>query len=382
MCNSNRLLITLLTCAVRGEDGRGTLGPEMSDEEIKALYDLAKKHDLAHLAGAAAEGLSPQEKMRYKPFVQAAVKAVYRYEWLAGEQNKIFAVLERLEIPYIPLKGAVIRELYREPWHRLSCDIDVLIPEESLEKAISVYENEMSYVRGMRSPHEVSLTAPNGVHLELHFDIDEVYVDRDELWADAKPLSSEGFRRALSADMLVLNHISHMAKHFITGGCGLRPFLDLWLMKEKLALDKKRLTALLESHGLAEFGKAVFGLVDVWFDGKPANETERALEEYILPAGVYGDLDNKISVTLSKGEGRLAYAMHRVFPSRSSLTIFYPVLESHPVLLPVCWVRRWVRLLRAGKLKQVKREYEINRSLDADALNSTADLLKSLNLKA
>ena len=374
-------LISLLTGAIRGESGQYVLTAPMSDEEIRELYDLAKKHDLTHLIGVALETAEPQDKKRYKPFFGESVKAMYRYEWLKGEQEKIYDLLERHRIRYIPLKGAVIRELYREPWHRTSCDIDVLIPEECLEAAVTAFENQLSYTRGKRSRHDVSLKAQNGVHLELHFDIDEIYVDCAELWTDARPIAPERSRYTLSAEMLMLTHFGHMAKHFVSGGCGLRPFLDLWLMREKLSYDREKLSQMLDSHGLTEFSKVAVGVVDVWFDGKTANETETMAQAFILPAGAYGDLDNKISVTRSAGKSEFSYAVQRIFPPRSSLRIAYPVLDRHPWLLPVCWVRRWLRLIRAGKLKQVKTEYTINRRLDADELNHTRELLKRLQLK-
>ena len=381
MRNCNDRLLSLLTCAIRGESGQHVLAAPVSEEEIRAIFDLAKKHDMTHLIGAALETTEPQDKKRYKPFFGESIKAMYRYEWLKGEQDKMYALLEQYGIPYIPLKGAIIRKLYREPWHRTSCDIDILVPQERLEEALAAFENDLSYTRGERSLHDVSLTAPNGVHFELHFNMDEVYVDCAELWADAQQAAPESCQYTLSAEMLILTPIAHMAKHFVNGGCGLRPFLDLWLMREKLPYDRDKLLQMLDSHGLTKFSSAMFGLVDVWFDGKTANETEMMIQAFILPAGVYGDLNNKISVTRSEGKGKLAYAIQRIFPPRSSLRIAYPVLNRHPRLLPICWVRRWIRLIRAGKLKQVKTEYDINRRLDADKLNHTSELLKRLELK-
>jgi hypothetical protein len=172
-----------------------------------------------------------------------------------------------------------------------------------------------------------------------------------------------------------------MAKHFVSGGCGLRPFLDLWLIKEKLPYDEKKLAELLGAHGLADFGRTMLGLVDVWFEGKAASGTERMAEEFILNGGVYGDLDNRIIVKRSSGEGVLTYAVRRIFPPRSSLKIAYPILEKRGWLLPICWVRRWVRLISNGKLKQAKREYDINRRMDSGKMNDTAALLDSLGLK-
>lgn len=380
MINSNQRMLSLLTCAIRGESGQHVLAAPVSEEEIRAIFDLAKKHDLTHLIGAALETTEPQDKKRYKPFFGESIKAMYRYEWLKGEQDKMYALLEQYGIPYIPLKGAIIRKLYREPWHRTSCDIDILVPQERLEEALAAFENDLSYSRGKRSRHDVSLTAPNGVHLELHFDIDEIYVDCSEFWEDAKPAADGSCQYVLSAEMLILTHIAHMAKHFVNGGCGLKPFLDLWLLKEKLTYDPEKLQKLFQSHGLAEFSRASLGLVDVWLDGKQPNEIETVMASFVLSGGVYGSLDNKITVTRSKGKSKFGYAIERIFPPRSSLKIAYPILSRHPFLLPICWGRRWFRLLRAGKLKQIKTEYSINHRLNVDQLNNTDKMLKLLGL--
>ena len=381
MKNINHTLLSFLTCVMRGEVVSTEFPMRMSDVEIQGLYDISQKHDLAHLIGVALETVKAEDKPRYKLFFAESVKAAYRYEWLKGELEKICALLERNQIPYIPLKGSVIRALYREPWHRTSCDIDILIPKECLDKACFALETELSYTRGKISRHDISMTAPNGVHFELHFDIDEIYVDCSEFWEDAKPAADGSCQYVLSAEMLILTHIAHMAKHFVNGGCGLRPFLDLWVMREKLSYDHTNLLKMLERHDLEEFSRAVFDIVDVWFNGKTANETQRMVESYILPAGVYGDLNNKITVTRAKGKNKYSYAIERIFPPCTSLKIAYPILNKHPWLLPVCWVRRWIRLLREGKLKQVKTEYNINSRLDAEQLNSTDKMLTLLGLK-
>lgn len=379
MKNCNTHLLSLLTCAVGGRAASPDMLSQMSDEDIREIYDSAKKHDLAHLVGVALETAEPGDKNRYKPFVTEEIKAMYRYEWLTGEYKKICAVLEQHEIPYIPLKGSVIRALYREPWHRTSSDIDILIPEERMENALAIFENELSYTRTGATLQDVSLTAPNGVHFELHFDGGEKYVDCSEIWADARPANPGSYQHILSAEMLLLTHIAHMAKHFVNGGCGLRPFLDLWLIKEKLPYDAEKLSRMLDSHQLTDFGNVMFGIVAVWFDHKTPTETEKITQDYIFSGGVYGNLYNSISVTRSR-QNICIYVIQRIFPPRSSLLASYPVLKRHPWQLPLCWVRRWIRLIREGKLKQIQVEYNINRRLDAGQLNHTDDLLTQLGL--
>ena len=374
-------LISLLTCAMRGEPGQQILPDSISDDEIRELYELAKKHDLAHLIGVALETAEPRVKKRYKPFFEACVRSMYRYEWLKKEQERICDLLEQHHIRYIPLKGAVIRDLYHEPWHRTSSDIDILIPAESLETALAAFEKELSYPRGFKSRQPVTLEAPNGVHFELHFDGGGAYMDRDELWADAQPQPPGSYRHILSNEMLMMMHLAHMATHFVYGGCGIRPFLDLWLMNEKILFDREKLAQMLESHGLTKFSKVALGLVEVWFHGKEADKTELLMRDFVFSGGVYGNLNNRITFKRAAGKSKFAYILERLFLPYSSIKVAYPVLNRHPWLLPVCWVRRWVRLIFAGKLRQLKNEHNISRKLSADELNDTGDLLKQLELK-
>ena len=42
--------------------------------------------------------------------------------------------LEKAQIPFVPLKGSVIRKYYPEAWMRTSSDIDVLVHKEDVEK--------------------------------------------------------------------------------------------------------------------------------------------------------------------------------------------------------------------------------------------------------
>lgn len=378
--NTNKFFISLLCCAIRDESARTELDNSVSDQMIREIYDLAKKHDLAHLVGVALETEEGQDKQRYKPFFQESIKAMYRYEWLKGELERICALLERYNIPYILLKGAVIRSLYREPWHRTSCDIDVLVPEACLEKSIAAFETDFSYIRGRRSLHDVSLTAPNGVHLELHFDIDEKYVDCAELWNDAQLTTPESCRYSLSAEMMILTHIAHMAKHFLNGGCGLRPILDLWLMKEKLSYDSVKLTKMLEDHGLAKFGRMTFGVVDVWFDGKTPNKTERMVEAYISSAGVYGSTENKVAIQQAQKQSKKAYFLNRIFQPYEAMRYPYPILDKHRWMLPLCQIHRWWKLLFCGKARKVFRELRIGAEMDDRRRNAVSALLQELGL--
>ena len=97
-----------------------------SDEELAALYKLSKAHDLAHLVGDALikNKLISNAEIKSK-FEKQLMTAVYRYEQINYELNCLRKVLNEAQIPFLPLKGSVLRRYYPEPWMRTSCDIDL-----------------------------------------------------------------------------------------------------------------------------------------------------------------------------------------------------------------------------------------------------------------
>ena len=76
-----------------------------------------------------------------------------------------------------------------------------------------------------------------------------------------------------------------MAKHYLHGGCGVRPFIDTRILKEHAMAS----SALLEKGGLKRFDSAVQSLTDVWFDNaKPTTVTDE-MEKFIQSGGTYGN---------------------------------------------------------------------------------------------
>ena len=64
--------------------------------------------------------------------------SVYRNEQIKYAFAQICDTFELSSIPYIPLKGSVIRPYYPKESMRTSCDIDILVKEENHEAAIDV----------------------------------------------------------------------------------------------------------------------------------------------------------------------------------------------------------------------------------------------------
>ena len=66
--------------------------------------------------------------------------------------------------------------------------------------------------------------------------------------------------------------------------------------------------------------------------------------EYVIDSGTYGTLAHGVGNEVSK-RGKLGFFIRKAFLPYRSMCSLYPALKKAPVLLPFCWVARWVRAL-------------------------------------
>ena len=123
--------MNLISAEICGKGVDADLIKSLNDDELKALYALSKKHDVGHIVGDALikSGLINNEVLK-SAFEKQILTAVYRYEGINAEIEEIKCIVEECSVPFILLKGAVIRFLYPEPWQRTSSDVDVLVKQE------------------------------------------------------------------------------------------------------------------------------------------------------------------------------------------------------------------------------------------------------------
>ena len=184
----------------------------------------------------------------------------------------------------------------------------------------------------------------------------------------------------LTDEMFYFYHIAHMAKHFENGGCGIRPFLDLWILEHRVAHNDTYRNALLEQGGLLTFANACLKLSAAWFDEAKLDETTEQMQSYILFGGVYGTLDNRVAVQQNKQGGKIRYALSCIFIPYDMIKFHYPILVKHRWLTPIMEVRRWFRLLLKGRIKSSLHELNVNRTMSQEKRSETADLLQKLGL--
>ena len=382
----NRIFFALLRSAICGEPPQGGM-EALTAETTAALLEMAHRQDLSNLIvlGLEENGLLPADGADLR---RQKLKAVFRCEQLQYELERLCAVLETAEIPFIPLKGAVMRQYYREAWMRTSCDVDVLIHREDLKRATAALERELQYRQTDSTPHDISLYSPNGTHIELHFDlVEEGRANRAAellscVWEYALPCAEGGYHHVLEDAFFYFYHVAHMAKHFEGGGCGIRPFLDLWILDRMEGADRERRASLLQAGGLDVFAAAARDLCGVWLEGCEADERTLNMEAYLLDGGVYGTTENRVAAQQHKKGGRLRYLLSRFFLPYPLLKAQYPILDRHGWLAPFVCLRRWCRLLRPDVARRARQEVGVGTALSDARANEVASLMQSVGLSS
>ena len=372
------MLFSLLRSELTSLPADEKIKNSITEENAKELYKLSKKYDIAQIIASALSKIIKLDAFEAgKAFRKELGLSVLRYERMNYDYECVCNAFEKHNIPYIPLKGSVIRDFYPEPWMRTSCDIDILVHEEDLDRAVSVLCDEYSFTtKGNRDYHDISVFSENGTHLELHFNIMENMENIDTLlervWEYSKSCMENSCRYEMSHEYIIFHNIAHMAYHFVNGGCGIRPFADLYLLEKNLQYDENSLSKLCEMCGIDKFRLSMEKLSRVWMENEERDKLSNRVEQHIFSGGLYGNLETGSAVKHAKEGGHLKYIMTRVFQPYNVIKEKYPILKKHKWLMPIYQVKRWgvvLTLKRDGIGKHLKAgtgvsKEEINKKIE------------------
>ena len=372
---------------LRGE-ADADLREKLDTDTLSGILSLSKAHDLAHIVASFLErnGMLPDGEIGEKIKKQKML-AMYRYLQISRELPAVKEVLEDAKIPFIVLKGSIIRKYYPEPWMRTSSDIDVLVHEDDVERAREVIEAELLYKTDSRNAHEVGMFSPSGVHLELH----RTLIEHDEFSEFERVLSEvwnytekeNGFEYSflLSDDMFYYYHIAHMAKHYMHGGCGIRPYIDMYLLNTDSTEAEKNRKKLLSEGGLLPFSETVEHLSSIWFGGAAHTKATQTMEDYIIGAGVYGTQENYVAIQQTRRGNKFKYVLSRIWLPYDRLKHYYPSLDGKKILLPFYEMRRWMKLIFSKKTRRRSiNEMKASSNLDNERANILSAHMRELGL--
>ena len=362
--------------------------PTISGEiDFTSLYRLSQAHDLAHLVwvGLQKNNVSVPEKAR-QAFGKQTTVAVYRDIRRSSAIDEFRQIMADAGIPFILLKGATIAALYPESWMRTSADVDALVPESDFRKTLTIL-NRAGMKRICETQHDVTFETRDHVHLELHHTLieesrnEKAFLLLKNVWETARKREDNTSEYVLPDEVVYAYYVAHMAKHLVNGGCGVRSILDLWLLNHKVDFDPAEREKALEAGGLVRFEEKARAVAEIWFSGEKDDSSLSDLESFILNGGAYGTIEQGVAFRSQSAKSKPLYYLNRVFPSFEQMKTSYPALKKAPILLPGCWVARWLKLLDPKKRHKAVHEIEVERSLGEEKTRRIDALLDDLGLR-
>ena len=353
MTKESKLLIAALGWAVSGTTEKLSLSVDW-----EKLLLLAKGHMLLPLLcdGLQKAGVwkeVPQEAA--KTLEKACMQAVYQDVQMEYCRQKLEVRLKEEKIPYVFLKGAILKYDYPDPALRTMCDMDVLVRTENYPQ-IEKIAREMKGEAGHSDGNHRNYHFPGVVEVEFHPNLihqdTPVGTDINPGWQYTEQ-TPDGIR--MTEEGIYLNTLCHLANHFVLGGVGVRFVLDVWVNRHlrKSAIDREKVEKDLASFGLLDFARNIEALAEYWFGAGESNPLLEELGEYILTSGSHGRTDRAVlnNVTLSKGGSRASALWGKIFYSRKEMEDRFPWCKGKPLLLPIAWcVRAFRAVTKRGKL--------------------------------
>ncbi len=200
-------------------------------ENIYVPFDTLQKYDLiAWLYYFDFARLSEKEKIQAKAFYQQQATLDFKQEI---SFKRICRVLAENQIRFCPIKGADLTwRIYPAGALRPKCDLDILVPEQEVEKALKILKNDGWKVPYQYSnEHHYAMMKRQDVALELHFNLPHISpADTKAMWDLFIPLDEYCYRLPLELNLLILFH--HCRKHQWQGGIKLLTDIFFLLKKE------------------------------------------------------------------------------------------------------------------------------------------------------
>ena len=342
---------------------------KIDDNNLPFFIKLSKNHSLMALFYKVAMTTKVEIKEEYlKKLEQYYLSNMRKYVLFAKEREELFSYLELNNIPYLQLKGLVLKDYYPDEYVREFADNDIYFKGD--DKVVKKFFIDRDYeVEAFRkSNHDVYLKKPV-FNFEMHRSLFGETGDNQKLVnyfenPKAGPLGHEQNELVYKPEDFYIYFTAHTFKHFNVSGCGLRTLVDYYLyLKKNPNFDQKYIEKELKKIDLLDFSKKISSLAIKIFDEQELNEEEMDMLLFIASSGTYGNIENRVSKGV-KEKGRFKYFMSRVFPPYAFYKTAYPWAYKTKVLIPVAWLMRLLRVIFKNPKKATKEIKMISKSKD------------------
>ena len=384
-------MLYLITCALHNQTPDKDKVCKMN---LTALYRYAKRHTLAAitydalelLASSIGEGLRALAKddtvvSVLTKWKETRDKALRKNLMLDAARKKLFQYMDAQHIWHMPLKGAILKDLYPRQEMRQMADNDILFDAE-YEAAVKDYfvregYEVISYAKGNHDVYEKEPVYNFEMHTSLFGGA------HNEIWAEYyKDIQSKlnksdnHFQYSFTDEDFYIYFIVHAFKHFDGCGTGIRYFVDSYVYQNTKNLNRSYIERELDKLGVLAFEKT-FRSVSMKIFGKGEAVSRLSEEGYSMLcdsmfAGTYGNLQSGIDKKLHKIQGnedritkntKVKYIIGRLFPPMSYYKAYYPFIYKTRIFIPFFVIFRMVR----GVLKhwrEMMREIRVVLKID------------------
>lgn len=275
------------------------------------------------------------------------------------QANRLIKVFQERSIDLLLTKGYVVRDYYPEPRLRTFGDIDFLVQTSDRDKVHKIMK-EMGYT--VKTDWEpVYSYKRDSEYYEVHTELMDLDFQETQntveyfknAWEYAKQIDNNIY--VLKPEYHLLYLTAHLAKHIITGGAGMRMYMDiaLFIKNNPEVFDWTFVEEQVKTLKLNKYTDYLFSAVENWFDIKcpPHNQCGDEILEHMLRITVMGGtfgkdhadpgvMKLKAMSRISGKDSKLSALINMVLPPASSLKKRYTYLEDKPWLLPAAWVHR------------------------------------------
>ena len=355
--------------------------------DLESLAKLFKFHSLIYLY---VKALWDNKQTVKSELLFEKQKEFMRCATQMAELDEIKNELNKEKIPYLPLKGSIIRTYYSDPAMRSMADLDILVHKDDVKKVKDIllkcgYE---TYISNEHASHDNFMKKPFmevEVHRKLVLENAHSYNYLKDIWSYAKK-TGDSFEYRLDDNSFYIYYIMHSIKHFSHGGTGVRIFLDLYYMQKRdNTLDFNLISNTLFEYGYDKYELLLRDITSKIFNYDSEitlSSEEELILEYIITSGTYGNIYHNVLTQVEDNSKRSKnkYVLNRLFPDYKTMKARNPVLEKAPFLLPFFWVTRLFKGLFHFKEHNSERKVA-KKNISQDAIDKKRKIEEITNIK-
>ena len=218
-------VIYLVSCAVNDripDTGR------IAAMDLAAVCAFASRHMIAAAAAMALQSAGCREKCFRQTAAAAQRKAVIFQKTLEDVKKG----LEEAGIWYMPLKGAVLKDLYPKYGMREFADHDILFDASRAEDVKAIMEGLGFTAKRFGISYHDSYCRNPCLNFEMHRSLFSLGTD-EKLYAYYQHvedrLISNGYEKRFTPEDFYVYMTAHEYKHYSSGGTGLRSLTDTYV---------------------------------------------------------------------------------------------------------------------------------------------------------